>query len=76
MSDIDYCEDFIEKCATTLPELCSTSDLIKVGIFSSDQTAAIARRKGATPPYFHMPSRNIVYPRAGVIAYLRKYKCV
>ena len=69
------CEEFILRMQESLPELASTQDLIKLGIFGSDQAASAARRKKIGPEYFQMNGRVIRYPKNGVIEYLKKSQC-
>jgi hypothetical protein len=68
------CDDFIEKAKRTLPELCTTKDLVKFGIYKSEQAAHNARKKGVAADYFKMPHGNLVYPKKGVIELLEKSK--
>ncbi len=71
---MNSCDAYIEKLSSTLPDVCTTEDLIDIGIFRSEQTASIARRKGYSPPYFKMKHGAIVYPKESVIQYLRECK--
>lgn len=68
------CEDYIKKASTVLPDLCKTKDLVKLGIYSSEQAAHNARKKGLAPDYFKMAHGNIVYPKKGIIEFLEKSK--
>lgn len=54
-----------------LPELVSARDLVKVGMYRTEQGAYAARQSGKCPPYFRIPGRGIVYPKQGVIDFLR-----
>lgn len=68
------CDDYIEKITRDLPDPCTTKDLIKAGIFSSDQAASYARRHGIAPDFFKFKGRGVIYPKDGVIAYLERSK--
>lgn len=69
------CHDYIAKLEKALPELASTSDLVKAGIYRNAQAAYTARRRKDCPAYMDLPCRGIVYPRKGVCEYLLKH-CV
>ncbi len=69
------CEEFILHMEKTLPELASTQDLIRLGIFGSDQAACAARKRKNGPEFFQMNDRVIRYPRNGVIEYLKRSQC-
>jgi len=67
------CEKFIEQISKQLPDLASTGDLIRVGIFKNHQAAYIYRQNGRGPSYFKM-SQKTVYPKESVIEFLRNCK--
>lgn len=67
------CDEFIQKMIDVLPEICETNDLIAVGIFRSVQSAEYARKMKDCPDYFQLV-RRIVYPKNGVIKWLREKK--
>lgn len=67
------CDEYIQNLRQELPKQCSVKDLLKIGLFSSDQSARLARRSGDTPSYFKLRSR-IMYPREAVIEWLEKRK--
>lgn len=54
------------------PDLLTVLDLIEVGIYSSHQSAYMARSSGRAPPWLRIPCRGIVYPKDQVIAFLLK----
>ena len=64
-----YCEDFIEKLRRELPELCTTKDLIKFGIYKNCSTAFLGRKMGHITEYFRLSRRTIVYPKKAVIEF-------
>lgn len=68
------CDEFIEKARRELPELCTTKDLVKFGLFVSEQSAHAARKKGQCCEYFKLPHGPVRYPRDGVIKLLEKSK--
>jgi hypothetical protein len=69
-----YCDDFIAKIKRDLPELCTTKDLIRIGLFTSEQAAHAARKKGFAPEYFKLPQGSVRFPKQGVIYLLEKSK--
>lgn len=68
------CDEFIENARKVLPDLCKTKDLIKLGIYPSEQAAHHARKKGLACDHFKLPHGTIVYPKKGVIDLLEKSK--
>lgn len=71
-SEKDGCDEFIETIYHRLPDPCRTKDLVRLKIYSSEQTASVARKNGRGPCYFKPKNGQIYYPRAGVIEYLQK----
>ena len=67
------CETFLDKLYKTLPDLASTKDLVKFGIYRNSQSAYRARGLGPMkcPPWFRMDGRGIVYPKEGVIEFIK-----
>ncbi len=70
---MSVCDDWIEKISGKLPEECNTIDLIKIGIFTSRHAASCSRKVGTSPPYFKLGKR-IMYPKAGVLGWLKQQK--
>lgn len=64
-------DDFIRRAESILPELCSTKDLVNLGIYKSEQAAAYARRKGYSPEFFQFASRTVKYPKDAVLKFLK-----
>jgi hypothetical protein len=62
---------FIRKLEIELPEVCSTTDLMKFGIYNSPQSARLARKKKRGPAYIQM-GRKVIYPKQGVIEFLKQ----
>lgn len=68
------CDDFITRAKKELPELCSTKDLVRFGLYSSEQCAYNARKNGIGFDYFKLPHGHIVYPKNGIIQQLENSK--
>lgn len=62
---------YLQRLQSVLPELLSASDLVYHGIYSSEESAQRARRRGNCPPYVKLNSRVIRYPKAALIEWLR-----
>lgn len=69
------CNPLFVKLLRSLPELVSTRDLVKIGMYRTEQAAYAARQRGECPAYLRIPSRGIVYPRQAVIEFLEKSIC-
>lgn len=67
------CDEFIENLQQVLPERCTDRDLIECGIFTSAQSACLSRRIGNSPGFFKF-GRRIIYPKTGVIEWLKENK--
>lgn len=67
------CNDFIKKLETTLPDQCSVNDLLRIGLYTSAQSARHARQAGDSPAYFQI-RRRIFYPKQAVIDWLHLQK--
>lgn len=70
---MSVCDDFIKKMERALPEVCTVRDLIRVGLYKSAQAARMERLVNSSPSYLRLGSR-ILYPKDGVIKWLRKGK--
>ena len=69
------CDDYIENIEKMLPESCTVQDLIKVRIFTTAGMAYQARVSKDGPPYFQLGNRRkIIYPRNGIIQWLKERK--
>ncbi len=68
---MELSKSLIAKIRRKLPDLCSVSDLMKIGIYRSEQAAYEARKRGKAPKHFRLPFRGIVYARDDVIEFLR-----
>ena len=71
---MNACDEYIEMAEKELPDIVTTKDLIKIGMYRSDQAASVARRKGKCPGYFQFNKRVVIYPKKGVIDYLKTVK--
>lgn len=67
------CNMLMSKLRRKLPELASVKDLLRIGLYRTEQAAYAARKRGKCPPYFRIPSRGIVYPKDGIIEFLEKH---
>lgn len=54
-----------------LPEFLNSHDLIKLGLFTSYDTVFLARKKGNSPDFVRI-GRKVLYPKASVIAFVKK----
>ena len=72
---MNSCDEFIERAKRELPDLCTTGDLIKLGIYKSPQAATHARQTGRSSDYFKLPTGTVVHPKKGVIDLLENSKC-
>lgn len=68
------CEEYIAHLEKILPEMCRTKDLVKAGIFQTDNGASLARQRGDTPEFFRINARVVLYPKKGVIEFLKSKK--
>lgn len=64
----DYLFEKIEK---NYPELLRTRDLIAIGLYSAACVAWTARKNNKGPEYVRLDGK-IVYPKAGVIEFLKE----
>ncbi len=56
----------------SLPELLTSEDLVKMGMYSSVDAAYVARAKGHSPDWIQM-DRRVLYPKEWVRSFLEKY---
>lgn len=64
-------EEFIVHIEKSLKDLVKTSELVRIGMYSSPQAAFHARQMGCSPPFFKIAGNGVVYPKCGVIEFLR-----
>ena len=67
---MNACDKFIEKLQRELPDLCTTTDLVKTGIYKSPQAVWRARKTGVFVDFFKLPTGTIVHPKDGIIQML------
>lgn len=65
-------DKLVEMIENRLPVLVKTKHLVELGIYNSAQGAYQARRARTSPPWLKIPRQGVVYPRDGVIEFLRK----
>lgn len=65
-------DDFIKEIESRLPELSSSTDLVQVGLYSSEAALCKSRQRGDTPAFIKMSAGRIRYPRKSVIDFLKK----
>jgi hypothetical protein len=53
----------------SLPELLSSNDLVTLGLFSSPDSAYLARMRGNSPDFIKV-GRKILYPKFSVIQFI------
>ena len=66
------CDQFLAFLEMNLAEMCTTQDLIQLGVYTSEQAAANARHKKKCPDYFRLPGRGILYPKAAVLQFIQR----
>lgn len=69
---MSHVQQFIEEVDSKLPDVCDTSDLIKLGIFSSISQAVQRRKRGSAPEFLRLSEKRIVYPKKAVISWLKE----
>lgn len=70
---MSFCDIWIQNICSNLPENCRTEDLVKAGIYHSAGASCMARKKGNCPPYIRIGGK-IIYPKDGVIQWLKDQK--
>lgn len=63
-------EEYFAQLEYKIPELASSADLVRLGIFSSEAALCKARKSGDTPTFIRFSRGRIRYPRASVITFL------
>jgi len=67
-----YLENYIERAREELPDPCTVKDLIKLGIYRSEQAAYHSRVNHMGPEFFQFDNSRVIYPKDAVIAYMKK----
>lgn len=62
---------FIDNIELRLPDPCTTQDLVDAKLFSSPFEAMMRRKQGQPPEFLYLSKRRIVYPKSGVLAWLK-----
>ncbi len=70
------CDDFINSIAKRLKPLSTASELIELGIYRNAQSLALARRKKQGPECFRIGKYRYMYPKEGIIEFLKKSTCI
>lgn len=71
MEEPDVAHEKIRKhLMDVLPAVCTTRNLIDLGMYKSQTTACIARKRGQGPKALYVPERGYLYEREAVIEYL------
>ena len=60
----------IEHLLAEKRELLTTTDLVKIGIYSSDKAAYNARKRKISSPPFILVGKRVLYPRDDLKAFL------
>lgn len=63
----EYLSDFENK----IPEMATSADLVRLGLFGSEAALSKARKCGNSPDYIQLSIGKIWYPRAAVISFLK-----
>ncbi len=52
-----------------LPDLCRTADLVRMGLYPTEDAAYLARTRGLSPDYIKV-GRKVLFPKQCVIEFL------
>lgn len=69
---MNACEKYINKVKDLLPDLATSKELVKFGIFKSEQAASNSRKRNEGPEFFKFNERTILYPKEAVIDYMKR----
>jgi hypothetical protein len=73
--DFNY-SDYLSDLESKLPELATSADLVRLGVFASEAALSKARKLGYSPDYIQFSPGRIRYPRAAVINFfIERIKC-
>lgn len=64
--------DFLTDLERKLPDLITSSQLVKLNLFGSETSLCKARKKGLSPDYIELTPRRIVYPKAAVLRFFKQ----
>jgi hypothetical protein len=62
-------KEYLADLEAKIPELATSSDLVKLKLFSSEAALSKARKTGNSPDYIQISKGKILYPRAAVIQF-------
>jgi len=65
-------EMYIQKIEKQFAPLCTAKDLVNIGLIKSEAMAYHLRKNKRGPAFIKLNNRSILYPRDGVIQYLRE----
>ena len=65
-------EDFLVELGKKLKPLNCPKDLVEVGVFRTEKTAANCRSNGQGPDYIKAKGTGVAYPKKAVLSWLRK----
>ena len=64
-------KEIMPRTLEQMPELMESCDLVELGLYSSINTAYLARVQGRGPSYVKM-DRKVLYPKAAVLDFLKE----
>lgn len=56
----------------SLPEFLNSHDLVKLGLWPSDDAVYLARLRGLSPDFIKL-GKKILYPKASVIEFIQRH---
>lgn len=72
---MNACEEFLAVLEKTLPDMVTTEELVAHGIYTTRQSAMRARKANEGPLFYKINKKRIIYPKRGVIDFLREKQC-
>lgn len=64
-------EEYLADIEGKIPELATSADLVRLGLFGSEAALCKARKNGNSPDYIQISPGKIRYPRIAVINFFR-----
>lgn len=58
----------------SFPEFMRSCDLVKLGLFPSEDAVQTARKRGVSPDYIKH-GRRVLYLKSSVLAFIAKFMC-
>ena len=65
-------EELIERLLDPYPDLLSSQDLVRIGLFKNIQMAHYMRSIGNSPPFMKV-GQKVLYPKEGVQKFMLNY---